>query len=98
LEQKVWFKETFKGHDGRSTTWKEFQQAFADRFSPSPYVCKDLHKLMELTHVRMIPGRESIEEYIIIFRDAFEEIREATGMIDNYVVGHMFIESLPSRL
>jgi hypothetical protein len=98
LEQKVWFKETFKGHDGRSTTWKEFQQAFADRFSPSPYVCKDLHRLMELTHMRMIPGRESIEEYIIRFRDAFEEISEATGMIDNYVVGHMFIESLPARL
>jgi hypothetical protein len=98
LEQKIWFQETFKGHEGRSTSWKQFQEAFEQRFAPSPHICKDLHKFLELVNMRMMPISETIEEYTVRFREAFEEASLSTGLSDNYVMGHLFVESLPAPL
>jgi hypothetical protein len=51
LEQKIWFQETFKGHEEKSISWKQFQEAFEQGFAPSPHICKELHKFLELVNI-----------------------------------------------
>ncbi|KAG1467989.1 hypothetical protein G6F56_004095 [Rhizopus delemar] len=92
-EQLSWYRRIFVVSVGGVTgvAWMTFKNAFLDRYSQ---MYEPLRKLLEYTHIRMDPLRETIDDYI----RRFQTTRTSAKQADDKMSAALFIESLPEAI
>ncbi|KAG1470768.1 hypothetical protein G6F56_002489 [Rhizopus delemar] len=92
-EQLMWYRKTFlENHpDLSSITWKMFSHEFLARHGiQRAFMYEPLKKLLEFTHIRMNPTRETIDAYLL----RFNQERLLAELPDNATMAHLLLQGL----